>query len=136
MGLLGYHFLTHMKLLINSRDELRIIELDDTVYLKASNNYTDFHFTDGQIRSYVSCLSVFEQQISERYNGNSPFVRTGRSYLVNISCVAAINLQRQTVRFTTDEVLVLPKKHLKLMKEYILTHAGLLSNRTCSDNNS
>ena len=125
-----------MKLLINSRDELRIIELDDTVYLKASNNYTDFHFTDGQIRSYVSCLSVFERQIAERYNGDSPFVRTGRSHLVNVNHVAVINLQRQTVRFTTDEVLVLPKKHLKFLKEYILTEVGLLSNRPCSDNNS
>lgn len=117
-----------MKLFINSRDELRIIELNDTVYLKASNNYTDFHFADGQIRSYVSCLSVFAQQITESYQGFSPFLRTGRSYLININYVTAINLQRQTVKFSTDETLELPKKHLRLLREYILSNRHSLAN--------
>jgi DNA-binding LytR/AlgR family response regulator len=125
-----------MKLYVNSRDELRILNLDKTVYLKASNNYTDFHFSDGQVRSYVSCLSAFERQITDVYQGLSPFVRTGRSYLVNVNYIAAINLQRQMIKFTTDEVLQLPKTHLKWLKEYILVNCRSLENPMPSDNKS
>lgn len=124
-----------MKLYINSRDELRIIELDRIVYLRASNNYTEFHFADGQTRTYVSCLSAFERQIADNYDNHSPFVRMGRSYLVNSAYVASINLQHQTIKFNNDEIITLPKKHLRVLKEHLLANMCSLKNMPISENN-
>lgn len=110
-----------MKLYIDSRDELRVIELDHVVYLQASGNYTDFHDAHGQVVSELSCLSAFEKQIAASYAESvSPFLRTGRSHLINTNYVSSINLQRETVRFSTGEMLHLSKQRLKLLKEYMI----------------
>ena len=39
-----------MKIFIESRDELRIVNLSEVLYLQASHNYTDFKFADGLSR--------------------------------------------------------------------------------------
>lgn len=112
---------TCMKLFINSRDELRILELNDVVYMKASGNYTDFHFRNMQTISEISCLSYFEQQISMLYGAiPSPFLRVGRSYLVNINYITNINIQRQSIKFSTTEALTLPKHRIRQLKEHIV----------------
>lgn len=94
-----------MTLCINSRNELRLVDLDKVVYLEASGNYTDFHFSNGSTRSELSCLSSFESEISCLYSPPAnPFVRLGRSLLVNTRYVAAVNVNRQTLAFTADKV--------------------------------
>ena len=40
-----------MKICINSRDELRLIDMDSVVYLKASGNYSDFFYANGYVRT-------------------------------------------------------------------------------------
>ena len=114
-----------MKLFIDSRDELRIVELNDVVYMKASGNYTDFHYANGMVKSELSCLSAFEQQVGTLYGDNpSPFFRVGRSHLVNVDYVVNISLQRQTVKFSSGEVLTLPKNRIKELKEGIVRKVG------------
>lgn len=95
-----------MKLCINLRHEIRLIELDQIVYIKASGNYSDFHFVNGTIRSELSCLSDYEQTISRLYSSsaNNPFLRFGRSFLLNTSFVSAVNVNRQTVSFSVESV--------------------------------
>jgi len=116
-----------MKLLINSHNELRIVELDEVVYMKASGNYTEFHFANNQVKTELLTLSAAEQLIESIYeNKPSPFFRMGRSYLINTSYLSNINLQRQTVKFISGESLVLPKHRVKELKESIV-------NGLCSD---
>ena len=110
-----------MKLLIESRDELRIIKLDEVVYLKASGNYTDFHYINGWVKSELACLSAFEKRISNLYGTKpSPFFRAGRSFLVNIDYIANISLQKQSVKFSTGEMITLPKFHIRTLKDTII----------------
>lgn len=110
---------------INTRNGLRIIQLDEVVYLKADGNYTDFYFTDGKVKTELSCLSVFEEKIKSLYEESgvpSPFYRMGRSHLVNIRHIAAINLQSLTLSFREDSVKAVSstKNILKDFRDYLV----------------
>lgn len=117
------------KLCVNTRDELHFIETEDLLYLKASGNYTDFHFVDGQERSQVQCLSFFEQAIAERYaHLPNPFYRLGRSYLINTAHLETIHLQKEELTFHTTPTirLAVSKGLLKKLKEHLLQSSASL----------
>lgn len=116
-----------MKFYISTRNGLRIIELDDVVYLKADGNYTDFHYADGKVKTELSCLSVFESKIVALYDGDTaismPFYRMGRSHLVNVNHIAAINFQQLTVSFREDGVKAISstKNILKELRDHLVS---------------
>lgn len=113
-----------MKLCINSRDELKLIELNDICYMKACGNYTDFHYVDGKTKSETGCLSFFAKQIDELYPGEEcPFVRVGRSHIVNIEHILLINIPQRTLQIRTAGAgcITLPKNLLKELRDFILS---------------
>ena len=122
-----------MKICINTRDELRLIDLDKVVYLKACGNYSDFFFANGHVRSELSCLSDFEQLINSHYASEpSPFVRLGRSLLVNTAYIASVNVNKQNLSFSAEPLspVRIPRavaKELKdvLMKKYVLSNSDV-----------
>lgn len=96
-----------IKLCINLRHELRIIPLDSVVAVRAGGNYSDFFFTDGTVRTELSCLSVFASQITSTYAAAEtpcPFFRLGRSLIVNTDYVESVNLRTRRVTFSTSSV--------------------------------
>lgn len=113
-----------MKLCINSRDELRLIELDEVLYLKACGNYTDFHFTDARVKSEPNSLFVFYQQIEMLYGNlsDSPFLRVGRSYVVNMNYVSLVNVPKRMVQFRipSGSFILLPKRQCANLKTLML----------------
>lgn len=114
-----------MKFYINTRNGLRIIELDEVVYMKADGNYTDFHYADGKVKTELSCLSVFEAKIEALYEVGdepSPFYRMGRSYLVNTNQVSAVNLQSLAVAFRQENVKAISstKNILKDLRDHLV----------------
>jgi len=111
-----------VKLCINSRDELRLIDLDDVIYLRASGSYTDIHYCNGQIRSESQCLSFYESLIAEQYQSSAnPFYRLGRSHLININQIVSVSMQRSQGTFCREglQTLTLSKGMLRTLKEYI-----------------
>lgn len=113
-----------MKLCLTTRDELRLIELDEVVYLKASGNYTDFHFADSHVKSETSCLSCFAKQIEELYGDEPcPFIRVGRSHIINVNYIVSVNIPKRTVQFHThgQHPLVLPKGGCSELKNTLST---------------
>ncbi|MBQ8712540.1 MAG: LytTR family transcriptional regulator DNA-binding domain-containing protein [Prevotella sp.] len=120
-----------MKICINSRDELRLIELDNVVYLRAGGNYTDFHFVNGSVRTELSCLSDFEQTIARLYgDAENPFLRLGRSLLVNTRYIAAVNVNKQFLSFSADSVAAvrLPRQSAKTLKQLLAgKHVNVVS---------
>jgi DNA-binding LytR/AlgR family response regulator len=93
-----------MKILLESRTELRIVDLSDVLYLQASHNYTDFMFADGRSKSELMNLSVLETQIKEmvtKQGITNPFVRVGRSLLVNTSYIEILSLKLKKIIFKT-----------------------------------
>lgn len=111
-----------MRICINNRDELHLVELNDVAFMKASGNFTEFHMTNGTVQIHLPCLSDYEARIAKAYAPNpSPFFRTGRSLLINTTLVLSIIMQRQQVRFRTPNsiTLELSKPQLRLLKDYI-----------------
>ena len=114
-----------MRYFINTRNGLRIIELDEVVYLKADGNYTSFYYADGKVRTELSCLSVFDAKIANLYDAagqNSPFYRMGRSYLVNTTHISAINFQTLLLSFRQEDVkpITSTKNILKELRDYLV----------------
>ena len=115
------------RLFINTRDELHIIDLDDILYLQASGNYTDFHFTDGQVKSEIQPLSHFQASIASLYTScPNPFYRLGRSHLINTARLTSINLQKEQLTLSGSPPLKLSfsKRLLKPLKEYMMEKHG------------
>lgn len=113
-----------MKLCLTTRDELRLIELDEVVYLKASGNYTDFHFADSHVKSEASCLSYFAKQIESLYeNASSPFIRVGRSHVINVNYISTVNIPKHTVQFHSlgQNTIILPKGQCAELKKTLTT---------------
>lgn len=111
-----------LRITIESRDELRVVELSEVVYLQASRNYTDFHFSDGRVRSELSNLSAFESKIQEatlREGVHNSFVRLGRSLIINTAFVELVSLKLQRIVFRTVPPINLPlsKNLLSTLKQ-------------------
>ena len=114
-----------MRYFINTRNGLRIIELDEVVYLKADGNYTNFYYADGKVRTELSCLSIFDAKIANLYDAagqNSPFYRMGRSYLVNTNHISDINFQTLLLSFRLGGVKPISstKNILKELRDYLV----------------
>ena len=89
-----------LKLCINSRDELFVLDLDKVAYIQASGNYSRIV-----------------------YIGGMPFVRLGRSLLVNQTYLTHINVLKQRLTLSDNQehsyVLDVPKALLKAYKDLI-----------------
>lgn len=131
---------TMAKLCINSRDELRLVDLQEVAYLKASGCYTDFHFVSGKVRTEAQCLSAFEEAINSLYTGTTnPFIRIGRSHLVNTGLVSSISITKEQLTFLSDGLhpLFLSRRLLRKLKEQMIDSygVGLRKNPASSERN-
>ncbi len=113
-----------MELCINSRDEIRIICLDDVSYVSASGNYSDFHLLNNHVISETLNLSEVESLIKKRYSStiDCPFFRLGRSLLIHLNHVQTVSLKRGVLTFKSLAIppLSLTKRQLKVLKQRIV----------------
>ena len=86
-----------IKLCLNTRDELMMVDLSKVVYFLANGNYTEFVYLSGEKHLVAFGLSKMEEFIRLVWRGNSasPFARLGRSLIINITYVREISLIRQ-----------------------------------------
>lgn len=113
-----------MKIHIESRDELRIVNLSEVLYLQASHNYTDFMFADGRSKSELMSISSLETQIAEaavKQGVVNPFVRLGRSLLVNTSFVELVSIKLKLISFRGNPPVTLSasKNMLTMLKKHL-----------------
>lgn len=114
-----------LKLCINSRDELFVLDLDKVAYIQASGNYSRIVYIGGMQMMITLGLSKLEGMIKmivpkDRW---SPFVRLGRSLLVNQTYLTHINVLKQRLTLSDNQehsyVLDVPKALLKAYKDLI-----------------
>lgn len=88
-----------MKLCINSRDELMIINLDEVACFNADGNYTNIHYIGGQKFTVSIGLSKMEKLVSSAFPPGqaSSFVRLGRSFLINQKYLCHIDTLKQKI---------------------------------------
>lgn len=110
-------------LLFNTRDEMLRVSLKHVVYFEADGNYTHIHFSNGAKATLLYSLSKMEQVIDEKLKGQlQPFIRIGKRYIVNSSCIFQINILKQKLLLTSFDTpqlftLTVSKDALKSLKD-------------------
>ena len=86
-----------IKLCLNTRDEMMMVDLSKVVYFQANGNYTEFVYLSGEKHLVAFGLSKMEDfiKLSWRAQEPSPFARLGRSLIVNVTYLREISLIRQ-----------------------------------------
>lgn len=114
-----------LKLCINSRDELFVLDLDKVAYIQASGNYSRIVYIGGMQMMITLGLSKLEEMIKMIVpkDRRGPFVRLGRSLLVNQTYLTHINVLKQRLTLSDNQehsyVLDVPKALLKAYKDLI-----------------
>ena len=114
-----------LKLCINSRDELFVLDLDKVANIQASGNYSRIVYIGGMQMMITLGLSKLEGMIKMIVpkDRRSPFVRLGRSLLVNQTYLTHINVLKQRLTLSDNQehsyVLDVPKALLKAYKDLI-----------------
>lgn len=110
-------------LLFNTRDELLRVSLRHVVYFEADGNYTHIYFSNGAKATLLYSLSKMEKLIDEKLKGKTqPFIRIGKRFIVNSSCIFQINILQQKLvltNFDTPQLftLTVSKEALKSLKD-------------------
>ncbi len=113
------------KLCLNSRDELLIIDLEKIAFFKANGNYTHMNYILGETHLLTIGLSKVEEFIRMTWPKStpSPFVRLGRSLIINQSFLSEISVLKQRIVLSDkcehSYSLSVPKPLLKEYKERI-----------------
>lgn len=113
------------RICINTRDELIIIDLSKVAFMRADGNYTNVMYIDGQTVVLSLGLSKVEGLVGQAYpkGTKSPFVRMGRSMIINQSYLNRINILKQKLYLYDYEnhiySLTVPKPLLKEYREII-----------------
>ena len=110
-------------LLFNTRDELTRVDLSYVVYFEADGNYTHIIFSNGCKVMLLVSLANIEHLIDDVLKGQvQPFIRIGKSYIVNSRFIFQINLLKQKLfltNFLSPQIFTLSvsKEALKNLKE-------------------
>ncbi len=113
------------KLCLNSRDELLIIDLEKIAFFQANGNYTHINYISGDSHLVTLGLSKVEEYIRMSWPKDvpSPFVRLGRSLIINQSFLSEISILKQKVTLSDNDgnsySLNVPKPLIKEYKEKI-----------------
>ena len=122
------------KLCLNSRDELIIVNLDKVACIQANGNYTNIIYIDGLKVMFSIGLSKMEELIKTDYPKNhpSPFVRMGRSLIINQTYLIRINILKQQMVLSDfgnhHYTLTIPKQLLKAYRDMIRNNYNHLQN--------
>lgn len=113
------------KLCLNSRDELLIINLEKIAFFQANGNYTHLNYIEGETHLLTIGLSKVEDFIRKSWPKGkpSPFIRLGRSLIINQTFLSEISVLKQKVVLSDCGAhtysLSVPKPLLKEYKEKI-----------------
>lgn len=111
-------------LYFNTRDELLRVDLRKVLYFHADRNYTDVQFVNGIRQTLPTNLMAIEQMLNDdKIRGRViPFVRLGRSLIVNLSCILRINVAKQELLLSDMQSpgiykVVVAKEALRKLKD-------------------
>lgn len=111
------------KVCMNTRDVFFVIDLGQLAFVQANGNYTTFYYIEGQKQMVTFGLSEVERCIRQSWPAEekSPFIRMGRSLLINQSYLCAINTLKQQLILSDYKkhsyALTVPKQLLRQYKE-------------------
>lgn len=108
----------------HTRDEMVRVDLRKVLYFKADRNYTDVYFLNGHhVTLLTSLLNIEKMLEDDRMKGKTmPFVRLGRSLIVNVTFILQINVLKQELCLSDMQTasvykVSVPKEVLKSLKD-------------------
>lgn len=113
------------KFCLNTRNEMLIIYLDKVAFFQANGNYSEITYIEGQKQMLTLGLSKVEEYLKKILPANkmSPFIRIGRSLIINQSYLYSINTLKQKLILSDcanhTYILTVSKNLLKAYKEII-----------------
>lgn len=122
-------------LCINTRDELIVFRCEHIAYFRADHNYTTAVYINGTEQVVCKGLSFLEQQLSLLYSPTvSPFVRIGRSILVNTAFVMSVSVAKKRLVLSdcNDYTLILSVSSAVLRSYKDLVETCLLRISSCN----
>ncbi len=102
------------QILVNTSDNLYVLNLHDIIYLKSESNYTRFFISDINEEIIVSrTLKEYEEMLKDH-----DFIRTHNSYLVNLHWIARIVKKENVVELKNGmKVPISARKRESVVKE-------------------
>ena len=99
--------------------EMYVVDLNLTMYFKADDHYTHVYYSSGTHFMIPFGLSKVEIEISANLEYGQYFIRSGRTYIINIKQIFLINTIKQIVIISdsqgTAHTINLPKNALKIL---------------------
>ena len=124
------------KICLNNRDEMIMLFVDNIAYIMADGNYTKICFIGGMTTVLSFGISKVETLVSASYADGevSPFVRLGRSVIINQWFLYDINVLKQHLVLSdcmkNTITLKLPKPLLKKYKD-LVSKSTIKKNELC-----
>ena len=124
------------KICLNDRDEMIMLFVDNIAYIMADGNYTKICYIGGMTTVLSFGISKVETLVSASYADGevSPFVRLGRSVIINQWFLYDINVLKQHLVLSdcmkNTITLKLPKPLLKKYKE-LVSKSTIKKNELC-----
>ena len=124
------------KICLNNRDEMIMLFVDNIAYIMADGNYTKICYIGGMTTVLSFGISKVETLVSASYADGevSPFVRLGRSVILNQWFLYDINVLKQHLVLSdcikNTITLKLPKPLLKKYKE-LVSKSTIKKNELC-----
>lgn len=124
------------KICLNNRDEMIMVFVDNIAYIMADGNYTKICYIGGMTTVLSFGISKVETLVSASYADGevSPFVRLGRSVIINQWFLYDINVLKQHLVLSdcikNTITLKLPKPLLKKYKE-LVSKSTIKKNELC-----
>lgn len=96
--------MTMHKICLNSRDELLIIDLERIAFFLANGNYTQLNYIGGGKHLLTIGLSKVEEIIRKSWPKEkpSPFIRLGRSLIINQTYLTEISVVKQRLTLSDN----------------------------------
>jgi len=103
------------KMVISTTDEFLFVDISEISYLAADGNYTRFHLQNGEQHLSAKTLVYYEEILQ---GSQQPFIRTHRSYLVNVKQILKYNKNEDTITMKSGQsIAVASRKKESILEE-------------------
>ncbi len=101
------------RMILNTSDNMYIVDINDIIRCKSDNNYTTFYLKNNKKITMSKTLKEYENLLPD-----TVFLRIHRSHIININCIEKISKKKSGIIFMEDmsEIPVSPNKKELLLK--------------------